>query len=233
MTRTRIIVAATAALLIAGLSACDEDGSAGASGTVINDAAPETTQARTEPAPTEETGPDQAESGGTGSGEQGSGEATTSPDGSAPDEEPSSQVCKVADLAVTVQYVDSAAGTVHQALRFTNTGNRTCEIQGFPGVSYVGGDDGHQIGKPAGRSGDKGPAITLDPGSQAWAPLAAPRPENYDEATCRPQEARGFRVYPPQEYDSVFVPLPLTACSNTEAVGNFLTVRTLQEGSPS
>ncbi|MEB3367583.1 DUF4232 domain-containing protein [Saccharopolyspora mangrovi] len=223
MTRARIILAATAALLTAGLSACNEEGSTGASGgTAIDNPAPETTQSQA----TEESEPATSETGNPSE----TGAETSTP---APDEPPSVQLCKVADLAVTVQYVDSAAGTVHQALRFTNSGNRTCEIQGFPGVSYVGGEDGHQIGKPAGRSGSKGPAVPLAPGAQAWAPLAAPRPENYDEATCQPQEARGLRVYPPQEYDSVFVPLTITACSNTDAPGNFLTVRTIQQGTPS
>ncbi|SFT06513.1 DUF4232 domain-containing protein [Saccharopolyspora flava] len=229
MTRTRIIVAATAALLAAGLSACDDDGASRASGTVVNDAAPETTQAQTG---SEQSGPTETESGEAESSDSDSDE-TPSTETESPEEQPASTLCKVADLAVTVQYVDSAAGTVHQALQFTNTGHRTCEIQGFPGVSYVGGDDGHQIGKPADRSGDKGPAITLNPGAQAWAPIAAPRPENYDEATCQPQEARGFRIYPPQEYDSVFVPLTVTACSNAEAPNKFLTVQTLQEGTPS
>lgn len=224
MTRARIILAATAALLTAGLSACQEDGSSGASGTVIDNPAPEPTRSQATEAPSSE--PATSETGAAPE----TGAETSTP---AQDEPPSAQLCKVADLAVTVEYVDAAAGTVHQALRFTNSGNRTCEVQGFPGVSYVGGEDGHQIGKPAGRSGSKGPAITLAPGAQAWAPLAAPRPENYDDATCQPRQARGFRVYPPQEYDSVFVPLTMTACSNADAPGNFLTVRTLQQGTPS
>ena len=34
----------------------------------------------------------------------------------------------------------------------TNTGGRTCELRGFPGVSYVAGDDGHQVGPAAAQS---------------------------------------------------------------------------------
>ncbi|MFE6613334.1 DUF4232 domain-containing protein [Amycolatopsis sp. NPDC057786] len=37
-------------------------------------------------------------------------------------------------------------------------------IQGFPGVSYVAGDDGHQVGKAADRTGDKGGVVELRPG---------------------------------------------------------------------
>lgn len=220
MTGARIILAATAALLTVGLSACNEDGSTASSGkTVIDDAAPQTP---TRSQVTEVSPPSESAASETGT--------TTTP---AQGEGASTQLCGVEDLALAVTYVDAGAGTVHRALRFTNSGNRTCEVQGFAGVSFVGGDDGHQIGRPADRAGTKGPAITLSPGAQAWAPLASPHAENYDPTTCQPEEARGLRVYPPQEYDSLFVPLAETACANPDLPGEQLTVKTLQQGSPS
>ena len=217
MTRTRIILAATAALLTVGLSACDEDG-ATSSSRIVGGSSPEpqTHSEATGSTPGAEVPP--------------SAETTSNTEA---DPAPESRLCEVGDLAVTVEYVDAGAGTVHHALRFTNSGTSTCEIQGFAGVSYVGGDDGHQIGRPAEREGDKGAAITLRPGGQAWAPLAAPRTENYDSATCRPEEARGLRIYPPQEYDSMFVRLSATACANPDLPGEQLKVKTLQQGSPS
>ncbi|TDC88053.1 DUF4232 domain-containing protein [Saccharopolyspora aridisoli] len=217
MTREKIILVVTAALLTAGLSACDENG-ATSSSTVGGGSSP---------------GP-QAHSGATGStpaGELPPAETVTSK--AEADPAPETRLCEVGDLAVTVEYVDAGAGTVHHALRFTNSGTSTCEVQGFAVVSYVGGDDGHQIGRPANREGSKGPAITLHPGGQAWAPLAATRAENYDSATCHPEEARGLRIYPPQEYDSMFVALSGTACANPDLPGEQLVVKTLQQGTPS
>ncbi len=217
MTRTRIILAATAALLTVGLSACGEDGATSSSRIVGGSSSePQTHSEATGNTPSAEVPPS---AGATSNAEA--------------DPAPESRLCEVGDLAVAVEYVDAGAGTVHHALRFTNSGTSTCEIQGFAGVSYVGGDDGHQIGRPAEREGDKGAAITLSPGGQAWAPLAAPRTENYDSATCRPEEARGLRIYPPQEYDSMFVPLSGTACANPDLPGEQLKVKTLQQGSPS
>ena len=36
----------------------------------------------------------------------------------------------------------------------------------------------------------------------------------YDADTCNPTEVRGLRIYPPHEYDSMFVPNPGTGCAN-------------------
>jgi hypothetical protein len=135
--------------------------------------------------------------------------------------------CKVADLKLSLAGGEGAAGTVYRQLRFTNIGDRTCVIQGFPGVSFVAGEDGHQVGQPAHRDGTKGPAISLRPGMTVHAPLGFAQVQNYDPAVCRPTEVRGLRVYPPHEYDSMFVPAPGTGCAG-EIPGHQLLVRTVQ-----
>jgi len=135
--------------------------------------------------------------------------------------------CKVAELKLGLAGGDAGAGTVHRELRFTNTGGRTCVIQGFPGVSYVAGDDGHQVGPAAFREGKKGPAISLKPGQTVFAPLGFVQVRNYDPAVCKPTEVRGLRVYPPHEYDSMYVPAPGTGCAGTPP-GNQLTVQTIR-----
>lgn len=142
----------------------------------------------------------------------------------------SSGECKVADLELSLGTGDSAAGTSYRPLVFTNAGGRTCTIQGFPGVSYVAGDDGHQVGPAAFRTGSKGAAITLKPGMSAYADIGFVQVRNYDEAVCKPTAVRGLRVYPPHEFDSMFVPAPGTGCAGTPP-GNQLTVRTVQPGS--
>jgi hypothetical protein len=137
--------------------------------------------------------------------------------------------CTVRDLDVSLVGEEGTAGTMYRALVFTNTGTRACVIQGFPGVSFVAGDDGHQVGEAAARVGDKGPPITLRPGMAATAPVGFVNIGNYDPEVCQPTPVRGLRVYPPHERRSVFVPFETTGCAG-DLLGNQLTVRTVHKG---
>lgn len=142
----------------------------------------------------------------------------------------SSTECKVADLKLSFGGGDSAAGTTYRALVFTNKGNRTCTIQGFPGVSYVAGDDGHQVGPAAFRNGKKGPVVTLKPGGTAFADIGFVQVANFDPAACKPTAVRGLRIYPPHEFNSMFIEAAGTGCAATPP-GNQLTVATVKAGS--
>lgn len=102
---------------------------------------------------------------------------------------------------------------MYRALVFTNTGGRACDLRGFPGVSYVAGDDGHQVGPAAERNGDPGAAVRIAPGATASAQLQLVNVANFDPAVCRPTPVRGLRVYPPGETAALFVPLDGTGCA--------------------
>lgn len=141
-----------------------------------------------------------------------------------------SSECKVADLTLSLGASEGAAGTLYRALVFTNSGGRTCTIQGFPGVSFVAGDDGHQVGQAAVRIGEKGPAVMLKPGATATAPLGFVNIGAFDPAECQPTPVRGLRVYPPHDTAAEFVPLETTACAVTSPSPH-LSVRTVHEGS--
>jgi hypothetical protein len=147
----------------------------------------------------------------------------------APNTQAASGECKVADLNLSLSEGEGTAGTYYRSLIFTNKGTRTCTIQGFAGVSYVAGDDGHQVGPAAERVGEKGPAITLEPGDSAFADIGFVQVRNYDPNQCQPTETRGLRVYPPHEYDSMFVPAAGTGCAAAPP-GNQLTVSTVRAG---
>lgn len=112
-----------------------------------------------------------------------------------------------------------AAGNtiVHLALR--NTGSTTCTLQGWPGVSFVGGGSGEQIGAAATRDESSAhPTVTLAPGATAVAPLKITQAEDYPTAKCDPVAADGFRVYPPGSTESLFVrDAGVTACRSTDA----------------
>jgi hypothetical protein len=140
-------------------------------------------------------------------------------------------LCKSADLRLSFGQGDAGAGTVYRPLIFTNVSDHSCVIQGFPGVSYVGGADGHQVGAAAFRTGTKGAAITLNKGETASAAIGLVNVQNFDTVTCQPQPVRGLRVYPPQETASMFIDLSTTGCGNEKIPGNQLTVKTIVKGS--
>ncbi len=138
--------------------------------------------------------------------------------------------CTVRDLDVSLGAGEGTAGTMYRALVFTNTGNRSCTVQGFPGVSFVTGDDGPQVGEAAMRVNEKGPPVTLKPGETANSAVGFVNIGNFDTATCQPTAVRGLRVYPPHERSSKFVPFETTGCAG-DLPGSQLTVRTVRAGS--
>jgi hypothetical protein len=136
--------------------------------------------------------------------------------------------CRSGDLRLALNGGDAAAGTSYRSLVFTNVSEQPCTVHGFPGVSYVAGDDGHQVGAPAVRDGGKSTPITLRRGEAASAAVGFVNVRNYDAVDCRPQPVRGVRVYPPEETVSKFVRLPGTGCANDRI--QQLTVQPLQAG---
>jgi hypothetical protein len=122
--------------------------------------------------------------------------------------------CHTGDLGLRPGEGDAAAGTAYRALIRTNTSGKTCTLYGYPGVSWVTGDQGAQVGDPFQRGGThQKVTVTLEAGQAAHAILQMPNAANYDEATCKPVSVRGVRVYPPDDTVAVFVKLPSTQCS--------------------
>jgi hypothetical protein len=111
-----------------------------------------------------------------------------------------------------------AAGSVEINLTFTNTGSTECTLQGWPGVSFVGGGNGTQIGAPA--TLDRSAAHdtqTLAPGGKVLVPLKIGQAANYDNASCSPRDADGFRVYPPGSKKALFISATgYVGCNDTQ-----------------
>ena len=121
--------------------------------------------------------------------------------------------CHTGALALSLGAGEGAAGTAYVPLVFKNVSGRTCTLFGFPGVSWVAGDDGHQVNVPFARTGAAKSTVTLAAGAVAHATLATHDVGFYDVAQCKPVSVRGLRVYPPDETKSIFVPLATKACS--------------------
>jgi hypothetical protein len=138
----------------------------------------------------------------------------------------SSSLCRTANLRVTLGPSEGAAGSTFRPIIFTNTGPRACTLRGFPGVSYVTGDDGRQVGSAAAWSGSVGATVKVAPGGRAVAQLQLVNVQNFDATVCKPTAVRGLRVYPPGERAAAFVPAPGTGCAG-KPPGFQLSVRTV------
>lgn len=136
-------------------------------------------------------------------------------------------LCKAGDVTLSLGQGDAGAGSQYRPLVITNTKATPCTIQGFPGVSYVAGADGHQVGPAAFREGTKGNAVKLNQGQSAAADLQFVNVQNFDPAVCKPTAVTGLRIYLPQETASNFLPAPGTGCSSDNIPGNQLAVKTV------
>jgi hypothetical protein len=100
----------------------------------------------------------------------------------------------------------------HTGLNLTNTGSTPCTLYGYPGVSWVAGSDGHQVGsaatKQAPATGAKEATVTLAPGATASAALNIVQAAVISKSECKPVPVKGLRVYPPGETAALFIPMP-------------------------
>jgi hypothetical protein len=98
----------------------------------------------------------------------------------------------------------------HTGLQLRNIGSSACTLYGFPGVSWVAGADGHQVGAAAVREPDPSgteKTVTLAPGALASAPLDIVDAAVIPPSECRPVPVRGLRIYSPGEKAALFLPL--------------------------
>lgn len=85
------------------------------------------------------------------------------------------------------------------------------------------------MGAAAERDGTDAPVV-LTPGSTAHATLRIQDYATLPEGRCRPTAVAGFRVYPPDQTASAFVPAKGTACAATAE--SLLTVGPVRTGGP-
>ena len=146
---------------------------------------------------------------------------TAAPDTTAPKPAPpapagGTRACKAADLTLALAGDEGGGGMMKTAynLRFTNRSQSDCQLWGSPGVSFVTGDDGRQVGEPATRiDRSKGKQVVLRPGATAASPLTITNPNAYPPEKCVIVQVRGLRVYAPGDTASMFVDAPQQACS--------------------
>lgn len=117
-----------------------------------------------------------------------------------------------------------AAGSRYVDLTFAHRDGSVCTLSGYPGVSFVAGADGTQLGVPAVRRKTRATTVRLGPGDRAAARLQIVNTGSYDAARCQPRTADGLRVYPPGSKQAAFVPLEIRACRRDLGQSKQLTV---------
>ncbi|WP_182064228.1 DUF4232 domain-containing protein [Curtobacterium sp. ME12] len=199
--RSKFLLVVTGLVAVGTLAGCASDGQPAATETV------------TAPAPSPSASPSTPQSS-----EESASAAPSS--GSGATGSSAGDRCAASSLAGRIEAGSGgAAGSVIVHLVLENTGSTTCTVQGWPGVSFVGGGTGKQIGAAAvAEKSSPHPTVTLAPGKTAVAPLKIVRAENYSAGDCSPQTPDGFRVYPPGSKQSLFVKdTDYQACASADA----------------
>ncbi|MFI2364789.1 DUF4232 domain-containing protein [Promicromonospora sp. NPDC019610] len=236
MTKHRIIrtmfgAAGVAALLVtAGCSASSADDGA-------TSGAPSSSASSSGSTPSGSAGSPSGSPSGEASGETSEPAATESAtDGTGSTDETGTTEgrCQTPELAGSLVPVEGGAGAGHYEIEVVlkNEAPDECWLQGWPGVSFVGDDDGTQLGEAAtfDRSSPH-ETVTLAPGESAQAVVRVSNAENYGDE-CGQTPADGLRIYPPGEKRSLFVrndQLTLTACADSDEP--LLQVQALQPAS--
>jgi len=147
--------------------------------------------------------------------------ATTAPSTTASSGAVGVATCSTTSLVLTVDdsQASGGAGNSYYPLNFTNTSSATCEMYGFPGVSFVTAPTGtgQQVGAAALRGEASDVAIQLAPGGAAHAWLKVATALNYPAPDCQPVTVHWLRVYPPGETAAGYVGQTFTACSSASA----------------
>jgi hypothetical protein len=133
-----------------------------------------------------------------------------------PPSTPSAPACSPADLSATVNTSPggAAAGSTYYPLNFTNTSKSSCYLYGYPGVSFVTGPSGSQIGKPASRNPAVGPStVILPPGGTAHVTIQVVDALNYSKSDCKPVTAHWLKVFPPGQFTALYIKFSALTCS--------------------
>lgn len=122
--------------------------------------------------------------------------------------------CKKADLSAKYKGSDAGMSHVYGRIILHNMSDHACFVQGYGGLSYVGGGNGTQVGAAADRTPSKTPRTVLQPGDKVRSAVSETSTAPYPKNVCRPTKVDGFRVYVPDETHAFFIPHKTTGCAN-------------------
>jgi hypothetical protein len=103
---------------------------------------------------------------------------------------------------------------------------------GYPGVSFVSGIAGRQLGGSALRNATFAPhTVLLSPGATAHASMQVIVAQNYPASACKPVTAHWLRVYPPDQFTATYVQFTAVTCTGAVPGGSTLGIYVVRPGS--
>jgi Protein of unknown function (DUF4232) len=122
--------------------------------------------------------------------------------------------CLASGLQAQLGVSQGTLGTIYQVVVLTNTSAATCTLYGYPGVSFVTGQGGSQVGAPASKNTVITPVlVTLAPGGKADVLLAVHDAGAYSPSSCGLTSVGWLKIYPPGDYGSLYVQYNTQACA--------------------
>jgi len=127
--------------------------------------------------------------------------------------------CLATALKGTLGTSQGAAGTLYADVVLVNTSATACTLYGYPGLSFVTGPGGSQIGAAADRNSiSPVTQVTLAAGGSANFLVALTDVGVYPPSACHPTTVSWLRVYPPGDYGSLYVKYAAQTCALTTKV---------------
>jgi Domain of unknown function (DUF4232) len=157
--------------------------------------------------------------GSTGSAQAGSPAVSAGP-----------QPCATSALRAAIGSGQGAAGSRYFPIDLTNISGTSCTLFGYPGVSFVTGAGGSQIGAAATRSPSTAKLVTLPDGATAHAVLQVVDALNYPAARCSLTEAHWLKIYPPNQFSALYLSFSAQTCAGGPNATKILSVQTVQPG---
>jgi hypothetical protein len=137
--------------------------------------------------------------------------------------------CLTSALRATLGAAQGTAGSAYQVIVLANVSGKTCALYGYPGVSFVSGVGGSQIGKDAARDRTiPAKVVTLAPGQRGSFALRVVDAAALPAASCDPVTANWLKVFPPENTAALYVGYTARACASQTAT--ILTTRAVAEG---
>ena len=137
--------------------------------------------------------------------------------------------CLTSALRATLGAAQGTAGSAYQVIILANVSGKTCALYGYPGVSFVSGVGGSQIGKDAARDRTTAPkVVTLAPGQNGSFALRVVDAAALPTASCDPVTAKWLKIFPPENTAALYLGYAARACASKTAT--ILTTRAVVEG---
>lgn len=139
--------------------------------------------------------------------------------------------CATSALRASVGSGDGAAGSTYYPLEFTNVSGAACTLFGYPGISFVTGAGGSQIGRAASRNPAVGSKlVTIAAGSTVHATMQVVNAMNFSNSDCHLVTAHWLKIYPPNQKVPIYLSFTAQTCASRAKSMHILGIEAVQPG---